>query len=104
MVPEYAKVRPDSDAAIEGRLAVGQPQPEEISMQKIILPALFALGLGLAGASGAAAAPGAAGVNDAAKASTLVERTVLICKRITVCHRTAVGRVCQKERVCRHRW
>jgi len=73
-------------------------------MRKTILPALFGLGLGLAGASIAAAAPGAAGINDAAKASTLVERTVLICKRITVCHHTAVGQLCHKERVCRHRW
>ena len=79
-------------------------QPEEISMRMIMLSALFAVGVGLAGATGAAAAPGAAGINDAAKASSLIERTVLVCRRINVCHNTAVGRVCHRERVCRRRW
>ena len=109
---------------VEGRLAVGRPlvevtehhvvgsggssapgadgQSEEVLMRKIVLSALFALGVGLAGATGAAAAP-RAGINDAAKANALVERPVLVCHRTTVCRHTAVGRVCHKERVCHSR-
>jgi hypothetical protein len=75
-------------------------------MRMIVLSALFALGLGLAGSTGASAASIGAGINQAANASSLVEQTALICRRIRVCHRVGPLRVrgCRVERVCREFW
>jgi hypothetical protein len=73
-------------------------------MRMIVLSALFALGLGLAGSTGASAASIGAGINQGANASSLVVETALICRRIKVCRRTPYGPRCHWERVCRRVW
>jgi len=73
-------------------------------MRMIVLSAVFALGLGLAGTTGASAAGIGLGINQAANASSLIEQTALICRRIKVCRRVGFIRTCHWKRVCRHRW
>ena len=73
-------------------------------MRMIVLSAVFALGLGLAGTTGASAAGIGLGINQAANASSLIEQTALICRRIKVCRRVGLIRTCHWERVCRHCW
>jgi hypothetical protein len=66
----------------------------------LLLSALFALGVGLAGSGGASAATGSSAINDAAKSTSLL--TQAACRRVTVCRRGPNGRrVCATERVCR---
>lgn len=79
-------------------------------MRMIVLSALFAAGLGLAGTAPAAAAPVLNGLNNAATSSTLLEevqyrhRPRVRCRSVTVCRRAYNGRrICRVERVCR-RW
>jgi hypothetical protein len=70
----------------------------------LVLSALFALGVGLAGAPAASAGTIGSGINNAAKASTLLEETAYACRRVRVCRRGAYGAVrCHWNRVCR-RW
>jgi hypothetical protein len=78
-------------------------------MRKIVLSALFAIGVGLTGVSGAVAAP-ISGLNtDAAATTTLLGevqyryRHRTRCRSVTVCRRGPYGRRCHVERVCR-RW
>ena len=74
-------------------------------MKTIVLAALFALGLGLAGMSGASAATLGGGIDQAAKTNSLIEEAALICRRIEVCRRGPYGhRHCHWERVCRRVW
>jgi hypothetical protein len=75
-------------------------------MRVIILSALFAVGVGLAGMGGASAAIGGNGINNAANASSLLEevqwrRRDRFCRSVTVCRRGPFGRRCHVERVCR---
>ena len=86
-------------------------------MRMIILSALFALGLGIAGAPSASAAP-MSGLSNAALANPLIEDAQYYrrdrrryrrsrryrrprCRNVRVCDRTIFGRVCHYERVCR---
>lgn len=77
-------------------------------MRKIVLSAVFALGMGLAASTGASAAPLSAGLSTGAIAApnaSMVETVAMVCRRMTTCHRGAYGRrVCRTTRVCRHRW
>jgi hypothetical protein len=77
-------------------------------MRKIVLSAVFALGMGLAASTGVSATPLSTGLSTGATAApnaSLIEDVAIICRRITVCHRGYYGRrVCRVERVCRHRW
>ena len=86
-------------------------------MRKIVLSALFALGIGLAGATAASAAPAAAGYTPAATAP-LVEQIqyrpyrhyrhrhrVRYCYNVRRCFITRHHRrICRVEHVCRWRW
>jgi len=83
-------------------------------MQKIVLSALFAVGIGLAGVTGAAAAPIAPTFDGVAPASLVTPTQVVIvgpryrhrryCYNVRRCWRGAYGRrVCQVRRVCRWR-
>jgi len=86
-------------------------------MRKIFLSALFALGIGLAGATTASAAPVAAGYTPAANA-TLIEQIQYrphrnyrhrhryrYCYNVRRCYITRHHRrVCRIERICRWRW
>ncbi|MCF8476077.1 MAG: hypothetical protein K9G60_03545 [Pseudolabrys sp.] len=84
-------------------------------MRMIILSALFALGLGIAGAPSASATP-MSGLSNAVTANSLVEEAQYRdrrryrrprhyrrprCRNVRVCDRTVFGRVCRYERVCR---
>jgi len=79
-------------------------------MRKIVLSALFAIGVGLTGVSGAVAAP-ISGLNtDAAATASLLDQVQYYrgrhrtrCRSVTVCRRGPYGRRCHVERVCR-RW
>jgi hypothetical protein len=81
-------------------------------MRMILLSALFALGVGLAGAPGAGAAPAAAGLDGTANASLVQQAQIIIvdphrrrCRSIRVCRTDIYGfRHCHTERVCRERW
>ena len=77
-------------------------------MRKIVLSAVFALGMGLAAATGPSAAPLSTGLASGATAApnaSIIQDVAYRCRRITVCHRGPYGRrVCRTERVCRHRW
>jgi hypothetical protein len=74
----------------------------------IMLSALFALGLGVAGSAPASAAP-IGGLSNAASSATLLQdvqyyRHRTRCRSVRVCHRGYYGRPrCHYERVCR-RW
>ena len=77
-------------------------------MKTLILSAVFAAGLGLAGMGGAIAAPVSNGLNGAANSSsTLLEqvqyrRDRRHCRSVQVCRRGPMGgRRCHTERVCR---
>ena len=76
-------------------------------MRKIVLSAVFALGMGLAAATGASAAPLATGLANGATAApnaSIVQDVAYRCRHITVCRRGPYGhRRCHVERVCR-RW
>lgn len=75
-------------------------------MRKIVLSAVFALGMGLAASTGASAAPLSAGLTNAATAApnaSMIQDVAWACRRWTTCHRGPYGRrVCQTRRVCRH--
>jgi hypothetical protein len=79
----------------------------EKKMKAIILSAVFAAGLGLAGMGGAIAAPVSNGLNDATtNSSSLLEqiqyRRDRRCRSVQVCRRGPMGgRRCHTERVCR---
>lgn len=77
-------------------------------MRMIVLSALFAAGVGLAGMGGAIAAPASNVLNGAMNSSsTLLEqiqyRRGHRCRSVQVCRRGPYGRRCHVERVCR-RW
>ena len=72
-------------------------------MRMILLSALFALGVGLAGSTGASAATIGGGINNAASAATLLEDVRVRCRTVRVCRQTPYGRRCHWERICR-RW
>jgi hypothetical protein len=72
-------------------------------MKKIVLSALFALGLGMAATTGATAATLGSGLSTAQLNASLVEKAAYACRRVTTCHRGVYGRrVCTVRRVCRH--
>ncbi|WP_147292681.1 hypothetical protein [Undibacter mobilis] len=80
-------------------------------MRALILSSLFALGLGLAGATSASAAP-IADINAAVAGQAMVDhvqyyrpryRHRVRCHNVRVCRMTPWGRRCHYERVCR-RW
>ena len=79
-------------------------------MRALILSSLFALGLGLAGATSANAAP-IADINAAVSGQTMIDqaqyyygpRHRVRCRNVRVCRMTPWGRRCHWERVCR-RW
>jgi len=75
-------------------------------MRKIVLSAVFALGMGLAASTGASATPLSIGLTSGAAAApnvSLIEDVAWRCRRVTVCHRGWHGRrVCETRRVCRH--
>jgi hypothetical protein len=75
-------------------------------MRKIVLSAVFALGMGLAASTGASAAPLSTGLaNGAAVApnASIIQDVAWACRRIRVCHRGPHGRRwCRIERICRH--
>ena len=75
-------------------------------MRTIVLSALFALGLALAGFTGtASAAPAAPGYTPVPSANTLLEQVQYRrwhrCHRVRVCRWTPYGRRCHWRRVCR---
>jgi hypothetical protein len=70
-------------------------------MRMIVLSALFALGVGLAGSTAASAANVGSGINNAASTATLLQDVAVRCRRVTVCRRGPYGRRCHVERVCR---
>lgn len=76
-------------------------------MRKIVLTAVFALGMGLAASTGASATPLATGLTNgsaAAPHASLIQDVAYRCRRVTVCRRGPYGRrVCHTNRVCR-RW
>ena len=75
-------------------------------MRKIVLSAVFALGMGLAASTGASATPLSIGLSNGATAApnaSLIQDVAWRCRRVTVCHRGYHGRrVCTVRRVCRH--
>jgi hypothetical protein len=81
------------------------------NMRVMVLSALLAIGLGVAGMSSASAAPAANGINSAAAGSLLHSAQFFIypappsrvrCRTVRVCRITHYGRrVCHNERVCR---
>ncbi len=80
-------------------------------MKKLVLSTVFALGLGLAGATAVSAAPASPVPNDGAPAASLVTPAQVVivgprhrrhCRVVTVCRRTPYGRRCHQERVCRY--
>jgi hypothetical protein len=76
-------------------------------MRMIILSALFAVGVGLAGMGGANAAVVGNGINNAANANPLIEQVQYWrhrsrCRSVRICHRGPWGRRCHWERVCRY--
>jgi len=76
-------------------------------MRMILLSALFALGLGLAGTTGASAAMGGSSINNSANASSMLEevqygwRRRHGCRSVQVCRSGPYGRRCHWERICR---
>ena len=86
-------------------------------MRTIVLSALLALGIGLAGAPGASAAPAASDLGNAANMGTLLQDVGYYyrrpyryrygsyrrCRSVRVCHRGYYGgRRCHWERICRY--
>ncbi|HWE79524.1 MAG TPA: hypothetical protein VG270_13490 [Pseudolabrys sp.] len=76
-------------------------------MHKIVLSAVFALGMALAASTAASAAPLSTGLTNGATAApnaSIIQDVAMRCRRTTVCHRGRFGRrVCETRRVCR-RW
>jgi hypothetical protein len=73
-------------------------------MKTILLAALFAIGIGLAGATGAFAAEGGApAINKAADGYTLTLHARRYCRWVTVCKRHWWPH-CRTVRVCRSYW
>ena len=76
-------------------------------MRMILLSALFALGLGLAGTTGASAAMGGSSINNSANASSMLEEVQYGwrhrhgCRSVQVCRSGPYGRRCHWERICR---
>jgi hypothetical protein len=82
-------------------------------MRMIVLSAVLALGVGLAGTAGVSAAPGGTGLGEAAQNATLLQDVQYYrrhyrryhrrsyCRSVRVCHRSYYGRRCHWERVCR---
>jgi hypothetical protein len=75
-------------------------------MHKIVLSAVFALGMALAASTGASAAPLSSGLTNGATAApnaSMIQDVAWGCRRMTVCHRGRYGRrrVCHTTRVCR---
>ena len=77
-------------------------------MRMIVLSALFAAGVGLAGAGNAVAAPFSNnGINNAAQSTSIIDQVQYRgerCRTIRVCRNGPYGRRCRAERVCRSRW
>ncbi len=74
-------------------------------MRMILLSALFALGVGFAGATSASAAP-ISGVNTETNSSSMLTEIQYYrrhCRSVRVCRRGPYGRRCHIERICR-RW
>ena len=80
-------------------------------MRMIMMSALFALGVGLAGSAPAAAAP-VGNLGEMPAASSMLQEAQLVvvgpryrrphCRSVRVCHRSYSGRLrCRIERVCR---
>jgi hypothetical protein len=73
----------------------------------IVLSALFAAGVGLAGAGSAVAAPlSNNGINNAAQSTSIVDQIQYghRCRMVRVCRSGPYGRRCRTDRVCRSRW
>ena len=86
-------------------------------MRKIVLTALFAAGIGLAGVAGAAAAPASPTLNGVAPASLVTPAQVVIvgprryrrprhrvCRPVRRCYYTRHRRVCTVRTVCYWRY
>ena len=87
-------------------------------MRKIVLSALFAAGIGLAGVVGAAAAPASPTLNNAAPAVSLFTPAQVVivgprryrrarhrvCRPVTRCYYTHHRRVCTVRTVCYWRY
>lgn len=78
-------------------------------MRMIVLSALFAAGMGLAGAGSAVAAPlSNNGINNAAQSSSIIDqiqyRRGPHCRTVRVCRTWHGRRTCRVERVCGRRW
>ena len=81
-------------------------------MRMIMLSALFALGVGLAGTAPASAAP-ITGLGNAFSSATLLQDAQVVivgprynrrprCRSVRVCNRGRYGRIrCHYERICR---
>jgi len=79
-------------------------------MRALILSSLFAIGLGLAGASAANAAP-VSNISAAVAGQATVDqvqyyrgRPRVRCHNVRVCRMTPYGRRCRIDRVCRRAW
>ena len=73
-------------------------------MRMIVLSALFAAGVGLAGAGSAIAAPISNGASNANMSTPLVEQVAMRCRMVRACRVGPHGRrVCRTDRICR-RW
>jgi hypothetical protein len=75
----------------------------------LVLSALFAAGVGLAGAGSAVAAPlSNNGINNAAQSTSIIDQIQYRgqrCRMIRVCRSGPYGRrVCRMDRVCRSPW
>jgi hypothetical protein len=75
-------------------------------MRIIILSALFALGVGLAGMGGASAVPAGNGISDAANAASMLDQVQWgsrrrNCRSYRVCRSGPWGRRCHWENSCR---
>ena len=82
-------------------------------MRMIILSALFAVGVGLAGMTGASAAPAAPGLAPAANSSSMLQDIQYYrrdyrrsyrrdrCRTVRICRFGPYGRRCHIERICR---
>jgi len=78
-------------------------------MRMIVLSALFAAGVGFAGAGSAVAAPVSnAGLNNAVQSSSILDevqyRRGPNCRMVRVCRSGPYGRRCRTDRVCGRRW
>jgi len=67
-------------------------------MRIILLSALFALGVGLAGSSGAMATPNATMIDKLANSNSIVQKAY--CRRVTRCWWRYGHRYCETHRRC----